>query len=55
MPHYPLLAQWVGKGGGLDLVLNEIRACIVGNLIFGLIKSPPSRFQMNWIGGDLIT
>jgi len=38
------LGQWVGKGGGIDLVLNKICACRVGN--FGWIKSPPNRFQI---------
>ena len=41
-------------GGGLDLVLNKIRARRVGNLTFGLIKSSPNCFQIQRIGGDLI-
>ena len=34
----------MGKGVGFYLILNEIRAYRVGDLTFGLIKSPPNHF-----------
>jgi len=45
-------SEW-GKVGRIDLVLNEMHAHRMGNLTFGLIKSPHNYLQATGIEGEI--